>query len=544
MAKGWDLRIEIIGDADLRPPRPLKPDFSRLAKWGILLLLARTTYMTSLRHYPLGQRVPNSPHAVVSSIPTMTDVRDYEEKDPRVVAAMLSGYPRFVVHSYIRELIAFYLDREALAGRAGVLIPSRRAADDLSTYVDGAVQRVEVEHGLYLVHADGSDADLNLKIRKFVQHTGCGISSRQAEDLLFQLGRLEARHVEASFEGAAGVEVERQLSELCGCRPDDVLVCASGMNAFYSAFRAVQELQRSRGRTRWLQLGWLYVDSGCILEKFLGESESLDCCYDVEDTDALIEKIESAGDLLAAVVLECPTNPLVQVCDLARVAAAVRKAGGVLIVDPTMASIYNVDVLPHADILVNSLTKYASHEGDVMIGALAVNPASPFYGDLILRTSAFYVAPYFRDLARLAFEMQRAPETVARINENAARLVAYFSGHPAVAKVFYPTKSAAFPVIAKGEPSGGAVVSIVLRGSMERFYDAVAALKGPSFGTGFTLLAPFIYLSHYDLVTTEEGCALLAKAGIDPELIRISVGSEPYESIEAVFADALRASDN
>ena len=498
--------------------------------------------MNSLRHYPLGQRVPNSPHAVVSSIPTMTDVRDYEEKNPRVVEAMLSGYPRFVVHSYIRQLIALYLDREALAGRAGVLIPSRRAADDLSHYVNGAVQRVEVEHGLYLVHADASDADLNLKVRKFVQHTGCGISSRQAEDLLLQLGRLEGRHEETAFSGAAGVEVERQLAALCGCRQEDVLVCASGMNAFYSGFRAVQELQRSRGRTRWLQLGWLYVDSGCILEKFLSEGETLDCCYDVEDTDALIAKIESAGKSLAAVVLECPTNPLVQVCDLPRVAAAVRKAGGVLVVDPTMASIYNVDVLPHADLLVNSLTKYASHEGDVMIGALAVNPASPFYGDLILRTSAFYVAPYARDLARLALEMQSAPETIVRINENARRLVDYLSGHPAVAKVFYPTNSASFGKIAKGDVCGGAVISIVLKGSMERFYDAVAALKGPSFGTGFTLLAPFIYLSHYDLVTSEEGCALLAKAGIDPELIRISVGSEPYEAIEAVFSEALGAS--
>jgi cystathionine gamma-synthase len=44
------------------------------------------------------------------------------------------------------------------------------------------------------------------------------------------------------------------------------------------------------------------------------------------------------------------------------------------------------------------------------------------------------------------------------------------------------------------------------------------------------------------LVTSESGRALLAEAGIDPELIRISVGMEPYEEIEAVFAEALSIS--
>jgi cystathionine gamma-synthase len=83
------------------------------------------------------------------------------------------------------------------------------------------------------------------------------------------------------------------------------------------------------------------------------------------------------------------------------------------------------------------------------------------------------------------------------------------------------------------------VVTIELNGSMEVFYDAVEVMKGPSFGTRYTLLCPFMYLAHYDLVTQEEGRALLASVGLDPELIRISIGAEPYEAIESVFAAAL-----
>lgn len=511
---------------------------SRLAKSEIYAFSGRTT-MNSLQHFPLGAPYPESPHAVISSLPTMADVRGYEEKDPRVIEAMASGYPRFVVHTYIVQLVEHYLEREALSGRTAVLIPGCRAADDLLGWAGAGLSALAVESGLYLVHCDASDVELARRMNKFVQHVGCGISSRQAEDLLLQLGKLDQLHPELTFAGNAQSEVERLLAEQIGSREQDVLVCASGMNAFYAGFRAVQEFQRGRGRKRWLQLGWLYLDSGCVLQEFLGEEESLQVRYDVFDLDSVLETIQSYGDELAAVVVECPTNPLIQVCQLQRVAAAVRAQGGVMLVDPSIASVYNVDVLPYADLLVSSLTKYAATEGDVMIGALAVNPDSPYYGDLVLRTSAFYQPPYQRDLARLATEMEHAPQHVAQMNANAAQLCNFLRAHPAVEKIHCAGCSDHIEAIAKGAGPVGAVISLRLRGDMERFYDSVEMLKGPSFGTRFTLLCPFMYLAHYDLVTDSQGRAFLESVGIGPELIRISVGAEPYPEIEAVLKRAL-----
>lgn len=496
--------------------------------------------MTSFRHYPLGETCPSSPHAVVSSLPTMADVRGYEEHEPRVLEALQSGYPRFVVHVFIRELIEFYLKREKLEGRAAVLVPGRRATQDLVDYIGPGVTSLKVE-GVNLVHFDAADRDLGCRVRKFVQHTGCGISSRQAEDLLCAHGLRGSVHAEAGFAGAAQAEVESRLAGLIGCELKDVLVCASGMNAFYAGFRAVQEAQSARGRTKWLQLGWLYLDSGCVLKEFLGEGESLDCCYDATDTETILERIQSCGDALACVVIECPTNPLVQVADLPRIAEAVRACGGVLMIDPTIASVYNVDVLPYADLLVTSLTKYASCEGDVMIGALAVNPESPHYGDLVLRTSSFYQPPYGRDLARLAEQMKGAPKAVAQMDANARLLADYLKAHPAVKKVHYAGYSPHFEEVAKSAGSGGGMITIELNGDIDLFYDALEVIKGPSFGTRFTLVCPFIYLAHYDLVTTPEGRDFLRSIHIDPELIRISVGIEPYDEIEAAFAEALEA---
>ena len=70
--------------------------------------------MSSLRHFSLGEPCPASPHAVVSCLPTMADVHAYEQHDPRVVKALESGYPRFVEHTFIKELICFYLNRAGL----------------------------------------------------------------------------------------------------------------------------------------------------------------------------------------------------------------------------------------------------------------------------------------------------------------------------------------------------------------------------------------------------------------------------------------------
>ncbi|MFQ3225105.1 MAG: cystathionine gamma-synthase [Lentimonas sp.] len=495
--------------------------------------------MNSLRHFPLGTRFPDSPHAVISSLPTMADVRGYEEHDPRVLDALKSGYPRFVVHAFVQKLMEFYLQREGLVGRDVVLVDGRRAADDLLGELGGQLAKLEVDDGVYLVSCDATDAYLAKRLRKYVQHIGCGIYSRQAEDLLIKHGLLAGAYQEAHVAGDVLADVEQVLAEQIGCQADDVLLASCGMNAFYAGFRAVQEFQRTRGRTAWMQLGWLYLDSGCVLQEFLGGGETLDYSYDVFDVDAIVAKLRSYGDSLAAVVVECPSNPLIRVCEVHRIAEAVREQGGVMVIDPTIASVLNVDVLPCADLLVTSLTKYASIEGDIMIGALAVNPDSPYYGDLISRTARYHVPPYVRDLQRLASELKDAPSVVAQMSANASRLCAFLKKHPAVKNIYCAGCSDHIEEVAKGDAPVGSVISIELHGDMEKFYDTIRVMKGPSFGARFTLLCPFMYLAHYNLVTTTQGREFLASVGLDPELIRISVGAEDYLEIEAVFVEAL-----
>jgi len=59
--------------------------------------------------------------------------------------------------------------------------------------------------------------------------------------------------------------------------------------------------------------------------------------------------------------------------------------------------------------------------------------------------------------------------------------------------------------------------------------------KGPSLGTEFTIAMPYVYLAHYDYLKNEAGKQKLISLGINPNLLRISVGIEPIDKIIAAF---------
>jgi cystathionine gamma-synthase len=83
------------------------------------------------------------------------------------------------------------------------------------------------------------------------------------------------------------------------------------------------------------------------------------------------------------------------------------------------------------------------------------------------------------------------------------------------------------------------MIAFSLLGPIEPFYDRLRLPKGPSFGMKTTLLCPFMYLAHYDLVGSAAGRAELEANGLNPDLLRLCVGTEPPEEIIAALKDAL-----
>jgi cystathionine gamma-synthase len=213
-----------------------------------------------------------------------------------------------------------------------------------------------------------------------------------------------------------------------------------------------------------------------------------------------------------------------------------------VVLDPTMASPLNLDVLHHADLVVNSLTKFAASSGDVIAGAVIVNPCRPD-ADALRAAVARHIEPlYSRDLERLAAEIGEYDAVIARSNSTTPHVVAFLEQHPAVRDVYWSLRAgtrANYLALARTPGSVGSVVSFSLAGQLDRFYDRVRIPKGPSFGMVNSLLCPYLYLAHYDLVSTATGRADLAAHGLDPGLIRLSIGLESPDDIMAALDEAL-----
>ena len=265
--------------------------------------------MSAFHPLPLGRRIPDRPHAVSVSLPTMRDLIGYEEKDPAVVRHITLGYPRFVLHPCLRRLAACLAQQHHLAGQTLWLTASGRSADELAAHLRktpaarGARLAVFSAAGLHgVVHPE--NPDLAGEAKAWLQNTGTFLGSREAEDALVRLGELPHAEPEVLFSGDALGEIRRVLSRaLPTAGAGDLLPACTGMNAIYAAFRAVSELQAARGRTIWVQLGWLYRDTIAILKR-LTPDPARDYVHlpDVFNLAALERLCAEQGDRLGMVL--------------------------------------------------------------------------------------------------------------------------------------------------------------------------------------------------------------------------------------------------
>ena len=476
----------------------------------------------------LGATVPDSPHATVVCLPTLADVESYERKEERVWKLLRAGYPRFVRNALVTRAAQEAARR---LGRTGELFPlvSEASARRLAEHVGVTLTSVDHVGDWCLATAPAGEAALRLA--KMVQHTGTLISSRQAEAWLAGVAPSDGSGALATIRAALS-------SLLSGVAAADILVATSGMNAVDAGIAAVDAVQRPRGRSAWIQLGWLYVDSTRLFEKARDAKHHF--VPDVRDL-AAVERLLAAGGI-AGVFTEVPNNPQLETADIPALRALCDKHGAKLLLDPSSVGLATVDVLPFADIVVSSLTKYAGSEGDVMAGVLAARPASPDSAELLAVARRRLEPLHALDLVALATQIGRMSEVTRRLSANAAEIARRLAAHPSVARVRTadqgPT-AAAYRRLLRPGAGAGSLITLELRGDMRRVYDRLAVAKGPSFGLRYTLAAPFLWLAHFEEVTNEQGRAHIRAAGLDPDLLRISVGLEPVDEIWNAFEVAL-----
>jgi cystathionine gamma-synthase len=238
-----------------------------------------------------------------------------------------------------------------------------------------------------------------------------------------------------------------------------------------------------------------------------------------------------------AIWCETPTNPLLGIADIAAVADVAREAQARLVVDNTFASPYLQSPLAlGADVVLHSTTKYIGGHSDVVGGALITSDDALAEQLLFTQNAVGSVPSPFdawltlRGVKTLAVRMERH-------SDNAERVVAFLTGHPAVAQVLYPglPEHPGHEAAAKQMRRFGGMVSIRLRGGRDAALRVCAATEvftlAESLGGVESLIEHPGQMTHMSVA----GSALQ----VPDDLVRLSVGIEDVEDLVEDLRSAL-----
>jgi O-succinylhomoserine sulfhydrylase len=231
--------------------------------------------------------------------------------------------------------------------------------------------------------------------------------------------------------------------------------------------------------------------------------------------------------------VETPSNPLLEVCDIALLAKLAHKAGVLLVVDNCLCTpALQTPLELGADIIIHSATKYIDGQGRCLGGAVLgkKDVLEPVYG--FLRTagpsmSAFNAWVFLKGLETLFVRM----EAHAR---NALTLAQWLESQPQVARVYYPGLEShpQHSLAMQQQKSGGGIVSFDLEGGKEAAWKLIDSTQMLSItanlGDAKTTITHPATTTH-SRVTVEERAA----AGIGDGLVRIAVGLENVQDIQA-----------
>jgi cystathionine beta-lyase/cystathionine gamma-synthase len=283
----------------------------------------------------------------------------------------------------------------------------------------------------------------------------------------------------------------------------------------------------------------LYGGSRRLFERVRKRSMGIEVSYlDLSDPDAIEAEIRPNTRL---VWVETPTNPLLKLVDLERVAAIAKKRGIWAAADNTFASPYVQRPLEHGfDLVVHSTTKYLNGHSD-MVGGVAVVADNAELGERLkfLQNAVGAIQGPFdsflalRGLKTLALRMERHCTSGLKV-------AAWLERHPKVRRVFYPGL-ASHPqhALAKKQMHAfGGMISAELEGTLDdarRFLERCQLFALAESLGGVESLIEHPALMTHGSVPADVRAAL----GISDTLVRLSVGIEDPNDLIADLDAAL-----
>jgi cystathionine gamma-lyase len=283
----------------------------------------------------------------------------------------------------------------------------------------------------------------------------------------------------------------------------------------------------------------LYGGTYRLFEKVRRRSAGLDFSFvDLNDVSAMKAALKPTTRLIWA---ETPTNPMLKLVDLAKVAAFAKKHGLILVVDNTFCSPMIQRPLEFgADLVLHSATKYLNGHSDMVGGIVVAGDKGLSEQMAFLQNSVGAVAGPFdsflamRGLKTLHLRMKAHCES-------ALELAKWLEKHPAVGRVIYPgLKSHPQHALAKKQMDGfGGIISVELKGGLKKARRMLERCHlfalAESLGGVESLIEHPAIMTHASVPP-----AIRKRLGISDGLVRLSVGVEEANDLLSELHEVLK----
>ena len=370
--------------------------------------------------------------------------------------------------------------------------------------------------------AYGETAEAMFLTQSFVYDSAEAANARFAGD--------EPGFVYSRYANPTTVAFEKRLALVEGPGAEACRSTASGMAAVATALiglvKAGDHIVAGRalfGSCRWIL--------GVYLAKFGVETTFVDGT-DLNAWEAAVRPNTRA------MFLESPANPLLEVADVAGVAAIAKAAGARLVVDNVFATpLFQKPLQLGADVVVYSATKHIDGQGRVLGGAIlgGTQLLEESYKDFLRHTGPA-LSPF--NAWVLLKGMETLDLRVRRQTESAVTLADRLADHPKVRRVLYPLRSDHPQYeIAKRQMSGGGTLVALDLGDRQAAFDFLNGLKivdiSNNLGDAKSMATHPSTTTHRS-VSEEERLAI----GLTDGYVRLSVG---LEGVEDLWRDLDRA---
>lgn len=259
---------------------------------------------------------------------------------------------------------------------------------------------------------------------------------------------------------------------------------------------------------------------------------------DLNDANTIRNYINENTKLLW---IETPTNPTMQIVDIAACAAIAKEKRITLAVDNTFASPYLQNPLAlGADIVMHSVTKYLGGHSDVVMGALLTSDDS-LHEQLAFIHNSCGATPGPQDSFLVLRGLKTLHLRMRAHCENGKRVAEFLKSHPAIEKVYWPgfVEHPNHGIAKRQMRDFGGMISIVLKdANLEKTFRIASSFHvftlAESLGGVESLINHPATMTHASIPKAER-----EKAGVVDNLLRLSVGVEDIDDLLADLQQAL-----